>query len=140
LPTITGSDGLIANSFGLIKPPALPNVYAVSFCDPAATNPSSAMAAFITTYKAKYGGLPSNYAPLAYDAVFVAVAAVKQAGSVAPAAVKDALQKVDYTAGACAADYHSDAAHVLIHENQVSHFASDGTSTIVAKYPVPPKS
>jgi ABC-type branched-subunit amino acid transport system substrate-binding protein len=98
------------------------------------------MASFLKAYKAKYGSVPSNYAPLSYDAVYLAVAAVKQAGSVAPNAIKNALSKITYTGGACASSYHSDGAHIMIHENQISHFSSAGTSTIVAKYTVPPKS
>jgi branched-chain amino acid transport system substrate-binding protein len=138
VPTVTGSGGLIAASYGLVQPDALPDLYAVSSCDPAATNATAKLKSFVSDYKAKYDSVPSNYAPLAYDAVYFAVAAVNSAKSTSADKIKSAMEKVNYTGGVCAPAYKSDAAHVLIHQNQISHFAKDGTSEVVAKYQIPP--
>jgi len=51
---------------------------------------------FVSTYEEKYGAAPDALAALAYDAARVLLQAISEAGVDDPAAVRDALQNIEY--------------------------------------------
>lgn len=53
--------------------------------------------AFLAAYQAKYNEVPDALAALAYDAAYLLVAAIEQAGSTDGAAIRDALLAINFT-------------------------------------------
>jgi ABC-type branched-subunit amino acid transport system substrate-binding protein len=138
IPTVSGSEALLAEDEKLIPPKELPNVYSVAACNPAATNASAKLKVFSRKYEAKYGVPPSNFSAEAYDSIYLAAAAAKQAKSTAPAKLKSALASINFKGGICVANYHSDPAHLFVHQVQVNHLTASGGATIVASISYPP--
>jgi branched-chain amino acid transport system substrate-binding protein len=140
IPTVTSEAAQIAVADGLTKGAALNNLYSVAACDPTASNASASLAKFVQSYTAKYHTAPSVLSATAYDAVYFAVAAVKSAGSTSSSALKTAIGKVNFTGGICANQYKSDGGHLLVHENTISKYSSNGSSKNIVTYPAPPVS
>jgi ABC-type branched-subunit amino acid transport system substrate-binding protein len=137
IPTMTsdGVDTTVAS--GLAKGQALANLYASQPCDLTAPSYTARLTSFVSAFKAKYGYVPSQNAAWAYDGVYVAVAAVKHAGSTSPTAVNNALATISVP-GACSTVYKADAAHFMAHTEEISKFSSDGTSKVVKVSTIPP--
>jgi branched-chain amino acid transport system substrate-binding protein len=136
IPTMT-SDGVDTTiSSGLATGQALAKLYASQPCDLTAPSYSSALASFVSAFKAKYGYVPSQNAAWAYDGVNVAVAAVKKAGSTTPSDVNTALSSVSVP-GACSTTYKADAAHFMGHTEEISKFDSSGKATVVKVSTIP---
>jgi ABC-type branched-subunit amino acid transport system substrate-binding protein len=86
--------------------------------------------AWVKAFQAKYGYAPTASSAEAYDAVHLAVAAIEQAKSIDPSAIKAALGTLHDTSGICTTDYHSDAAHNFEHLITVLGWATGTPKTI----------
>ena len=51
---------------------------------------------FVTDYTAKFGTPPGNYASLSYDTIYLLKAAIEKAGTLETAAVRDAVQSIEF--------------------------------------------
>lgn len=71
------------------SPEALNNTYFTNFYSTQDTNPASQ--AFLAAYKKEYNELPDSMAAMGYDAAYLLVDAIKRAGSVDSAKIREAL-------------------------------------------------
>jgi len=134
IPTYDGPSAPIVAGFGMAPGSALEQLHATIPCD-AGDPQTPALKDMAAAYSAKYGKTPSYSAVSAHDAVMVAAAAVREAGSTDPEAVNKALGTVE-VAGACG-DYKADEGHVMFHHATIVDFAADGSSKVVANYDLP---
>lgn len=138
VPTMTSVSIDVAVSGGLVKGNALANTYVSQPCDLLDPGYSPPLAAFVQQYKAKYGDVPSQNAAWAYDAVTLAVAAIKQAKSTNTSDVNKVLGTITFP-GTCGT-YHADGGHALSHESVVSKFDAAGASKVVKQVKLAPTS
>jgi ABC-type branched-subunit amino acid transport system substrate-binding protein len=110
-----GSAGPVANG-GLVDKSAMKNFYSVIPCN--VTDSSRPKTAdYAAAFEKEYGRAPAvAQAAQTYDAVYLAVQAVKAAGSTDHDAVRKALETGSFEGGACASAYKADGAHLLSHE------------------------
>lgn len=135
IPTVQTQSAALNVAKGVVSGDAIAKLYSTQFCN--ATDPGTdAGTAFIAAYQAKYGSPPTANAMVTYDAVRMAAQAVRDAGSTDPAKVRDALQALKFTDGACTKDYHSDGAHVLMHQIVITDFP-DGKAHTIKTYTFP---
>lgn len=125
IPTVTGGAAPYVVQGKLAEGEALSKFYSIDPCNPT-DNPAANVVAWREAYKAKYGEEPTASAGESYDAVYLAVQAIKNAKSIDPNAIKDAINSLKYTDGICSTDYHADGAHTLDHSVAVISWA-DGT-------------
>jgi branched-chain amino acid transport system substrate-binding protein len=139
IPTVSTPGAAIAVTNKLVTGNALSKLYGVSACNlDEPTRPATV--SFVHDYLAKYGYAPSTAAAIAYDSVYIAAEAIKQASSADPAAVRTALDTLKYTGGVCSPNYHSDGAHMLNHDDLVVSFPSGHQHTVASyTYPDEPK-
>jgi len=71
------------------SPEALNNTYFTNFYSTQDTSPASQ--AFVTAYQKEYNQLPDSMAAMGYDAAYLLVDAIKRAGSVDSAKIREAL-------------------------------------------------
>ncbi|HXA61642.1 MAG TPA: ABC transporter substrate-binding protein, partial [Streptosporangiaceae bacterium] len=138
IPTIGSSSTNIAVQYKMVSGDPLKNVYSVVSCDPTQGSQRQLAKDFGTAYQQKYGTVPTDLAADAYDAVWVAKAAIEKAASTDPAAVNKAMAEVTVTDKVvCSDGYHADGAHVLSHDVSVDKFATAGTTQEIQKYTFP---
>lgn len=123
---------VVGEGSGLVSGPILDTVYAWTDCNPLSDDPG--MQRFAETYEERFGAPPTYLAAITYDMVQLAAEAIRQAKSVEPQAVNDAIASITYTDGICMPDYHADGAHVLVHTNTIIHFNQGGTWDEVKSY------
>lgn len=121
IPTMASTAIQIPIASGVVTPSQRENLYSSEPCNPAAPA-NDAMKTFVASYQAEFGEVPSQNAAYAYDAVNVAVAAIKEAKSVDGEKVNAALPKVTF-AGSCS-KYQADEAHVLGHDAQITKYTA----------------
>jgi len=124
VPTMGGASAALALATGIVKPAALPTIYGIDDCVPAAETTGTPKK-FADAYKAKYNQTAGYSAALAYDSLGIIAAAVKSANSTDPKAVADALRKITY-AGACEPGYKADSGQGLHHLSFIESFSSAG--------------
>lgn len=138
IPTIGSSSTNIAVQYKMVSGDPLKNVYSVVSCDPTQGSQRQLAKDFGTAYQQKYGTVPTDLAADAYDAVWVAKAAIEKAASTDPAAINKAMAEVTVTDKVvCSDGYHADGAHVLSHDVSVDKFAAAGTTQEIQKYTFP---
>jgi branched-chain amino acid transport system substrate-binding protein len=123
IPTVTGGAAPYVVQGKLAKTNALAKFYSVDPCNPA-DNSAANVVTWRDAYKAKYNEPANASAAEAYDAVYLAVAAIKKAQSIDPQKIKDAIGSLKYTEGICTTDFHADGAHNLMHSNTVISWAT----------------
>lgn len=129
IPTVQTQSAALNVANGVVSGDAIKKLYSAQFCN-AADPGTEAGAAFIAAYQKKFGSAPTANAMVTYDAVRIAAQAVRQAGSTDAAKVRDALESLKYTDGACTPDYHADGAHVLMHQIAMVDFPNGKEHTI----------
>ena len=113
IPTITGGAAPYIVDGKLAAGSAIKKLYSIDPCNPTPSTPR--VANWIKSFEAKYGAPPTASSAESYDAVYLAVAAIKAARSIDPDKVRAAIESLHYTNGICTNDYHADAAHDLMH-------------------------
>ncbi|MEK8022238.1 MAG: ABC transporter substrate-binding protein [Candidatus Hydrogenedentota bacterium] len=88
-----GGDGIASSDLWTIGRDAVLGTFVVSYFHPG--NPDTAVQDFVKRFKDKYGREPDVWAAQAYDAARVLADAVKRAGTVDGAKVRDALAATD---------------------------------------------
>ena len=136
IPTMASDAVDTTVTAGLAKGQALANLYASQPCDLSSPSYSKTLASFASAFEAKYNYVPSQNAAWTYDAVNIAVAAVKKAGSATPSNVNTALGQVSMP-GACSATYKADPAHFMGHSEEISKFNNQGQTTVVKVATIP---
>lgn len=136
IPVVGGTPATIAVNGGLVEGKAIDNLYTVDYCNPHDSSRPQ-LAKFTEEYRKRYNATPNPEAVLTYDAVYVAVEAVKAAGSTDPGAIRDALRTLKYTDGACDSEYRADGAQILHHQLVIADYSADGTAKTVKTYTVP---
>lgn len=102
VPTVSlGIATIVANN-KLVDEPLLENLYASTWCNPIGDQPE-----WSKKYVDKFGDDATAYAAFMYDSVYLAKAAVEEAGTTEPSAVAEALSEVEYTDGVCYQEYKS---------------------------------
>jgi branched-chain amino acid transport system substrate-binding protein len=138
VPLIGSSSTNIAVQYKLVAGQVLKNVYSVVSCDPTSGSKRQPAKDFGTLYQQKYGTVPTDLAADAYDAVWVAKAAIEKAGSTDPAAINAAMAQVSVTDKVvCSGVYKADGAHVMSHEVSIDKFSTAGTTQEVQTYTFP---
>jgi len=89
-----GANALVNESTIKLAGPASNGVIAATTF--VATNPAANAQEFVKKYQAKYGEQPNDHAPLYYDMVMAANAAVEKAGSTDSSKLTTALHQVEY--------------------------------------------
>ena len=134
IPTVTGGAAPYIVDGNLAKGAAIKNLYSIDPCNPTPTSPR--VTAWIKSFEAMYGAPPTASSAEAYDAVYLAVAAIKAARSIDPDKVRAAIESLHYTNGICTNDYHADGAHDLMHSVTVIAWATGvGKTEAVIKTP-----
>ena len=106
---------------------AFNNVYWTNHYDPTDTDP--AVQAFVAAFTEMWGSTPNAISALAYDAVYMYKLAIEKAGSVDPAAVRDALADPTTTFSGVTGTFAFNAETGTPSKGAVIlSFASDGTS------------
>jgi branched-chain amino acid transport system substrate-binding protein len=123
IPTVTGGAAPYVVQGKLAKANALAKFYSIDPCNPA-DNSAANVVTWRNAYEAKYKEPANASAAEAYDAVYLAVAAIKKAQSIDPQKIKDAIGSLKYTEGICTTDFHADGAHNLMHSNTVISWAT----------------
>jgi branched-chain amino acid transport system substrate-binding protein len=113
VPTITGGAAPYIVDGKLASAAAIKQLYSIDPCNPTPSTPR--IASWIKSFEARYGQPPTASSAESYDAVYLAVAAIKAARSIDPDKVRAAIESVHYTNGICTNDYHADGAHELMH-------------------------
>ena len=121
----------------LVKGPALANAYAVfTGCVLASDSDRPGIGAFYDAYKAEFGEEPNQGALQTYNGVWIIKNAIEMAGSTDPAAVNEALGKLQLTPDdgiLCEDDIHADGAHYFFHDTVVAKYHEDGSSEEVSR-------
>src|SRR4030066_70474 len=94
---IIGGDGWDSPKLIEIGGKALEGCYYSNHYSP--DDPDPLVQSFVLEFKAKYGELPDAMAPLGYDAAMVLFEAIKRAGSLDPAKVRDEIAKTKEFSG-----------------------------------------
>ena len=123
IPTVTGGAAPYVVQGKLAKANALAKFYSIDPCNPTDSTAANVVS-WRDAYKAKYNEPANASAAEAYDAVYLAAAAIKQAQSIDPQKIKDAIGALKYTDGICSTDFHADGAHNLMHSNTVISWAT----------------
>jgi branched-chain amino acid transport system substrate-binding protein len=128
IPVIGGGSTQVMVSNKLAEGDLLANLYGVDDCnvggDPQTLD-------FAAAWSTEYGYPASGTAALFYDSLFVAKQAIEDAQSTDPGAIRDALEKVQFS-GVCH-NYKGDAkTHDLAKSVSVAKFNTDGTTTPIA--------
>ncbi len=138
IPTMTGASGPIVVANELASGKAINNFLTALPCNPAGTD-SAELLEFNKRFEAKFGEAPSNLSAQAYDAVYVAKAAIAEAGT-DPVKVNEVLSTLAVDTGdgiVCSSAYQADGSHVLNHQVNIAQYAADGTSKTVATLETP---
>lgn len=93
VPLLTGTNGIVSPLFAQ-KAEQADNVIAVEMVQP--LDKLKDWKAFQRSYQLRFGGEINPYAPLAYDAAQVLIAAIKQADSLNPAHITTALHEIKF--------------------------------------------
>ncbi len=118
---IIGGNGFNSPKLAEIAGPAAEGAISGSAWNVASTFPASAD--FVEAFNAEYGGDPDQFAAQAYTATWAAATAIKNAGSVDHAAVRDAIAQIkdmDSPLGVFSFDANRDPVHdavVLVVQN-----------------------
>jgi branched-chain amino acid transport system substrate-binding protein len=137
IPTLSGGSAAIVADNKLATGAAIAKLYAALSCNPSGAA-SGALATFASAYKQRFGENATEEAASAYDAVYVAKAAIEAAGSTDPAAIQSALGRITVTDHiVCSTKYHADGAHNLDHDITISSYSSDGSSKVVKSLTTP---
>ena len=94
---IIGGDGWDSPKLIEIGGKALEGCYYSNHYSP--DDPDPLVQSFVVEFKAKYGELPDAMAPLGYDAAMILFEAIKRAGSLDPAKVRDEIAKTKEYSG-----------------------------------------
>ena len=94
---IIGGDGWDSPKLIEIGGKALEGCYYSNHYSP--DDPDPLVQSFVLEFKAKYGELPDAMAPLGYDAAMILFEAIKRAGSLDPAKVRDEIAKTKEFSG-----------------------------------------
>ena len=138
IPTIGSSSTNIAVQYKMVSGDPLKNVYSVVSCDPTQGSQRRQAKDFGTLYQQKYGTVPTDLAADAYDAVWVAKAAIEKAGSTDPAAINKAMAQIKVTDKVvCSDGYQADGSHILSHDVSIDKFSTTGTTQEIEKYTFP---
>jgi len=128
---------IFQSSVGATKPvldvagPAAVGAYAVVTYTP--DNPNQKVQSFISAYKAKYNAEPPDFfAPLAYDAVYMAAKALEQAGSTDPVKFRDAYRSIKGFAGATGLTYTVESNGDTVTELLLIKILEGGKTEVVA--------
>ena len=105
---IFGGDGWESSSLVPIGGKALEGCYFSTHYSPESTSP--AVQNFVKAYKAKYNQTPDAMAALGYDSAMILADAMKRAGTIDPAKVRDAL--------AATKDFHGVTGDITIDANR----------------------
>lgn len=135
IPTMQTQSAALNVANGVVEGDAIANLLSAQFCN-AADPGTEAGGRFIDAYQAKYGAAPTANAMVTYDAVRFAAAAIEAANSTDPAKIRDAIATIKFSDGACTTDYHSDGAHVLMHQILIIDFP-EGKGRTLKTYTFP---
>ncbi len=137
IPTLSGGSAALVAANKLTTGAAIAKLYGALSCNPTGAT-SGPLASFAATYQQRWGEKPTEEAASAYDAVYVAKAAIEAAGSTDPGAVNNALGRITVTDHiVCSSKYHADGAHNLDHDVSISSYSSDGSSKVVKTLTTP---
>jgi branched-chain amino acid transport system substrate-binding protein len=104
-------------------------------CVPAADDRPEVQA-FVEKFTEKYGYRPNWAAAEAYDAIYIAKAAIERAESTEPDAVAAAIKETDHE-GMCDPAYRADAGNALNHNQDIVTWDADGVPTLVKRNVLP---
>jgi branched-chain amino acid transport system substrate-binding protein len=98
LPTFVA--GLQPGTYASLNYDGFGTIYNRNQCIPSAAE-SGSLAEWSDAYEAEFGSVPTEYAAIAYDGIMVLAAAIEQAQSTDPAAIKTALDALPLMQGVC---------------------------------------
>jgi branched-chain amino acid transport system substrate-binding protein len=138
IPLIGSSSTNIAVQYKMVSGDPLKNVYSVVSCDPTQGSQRQQAKDFGAAYQQKYGTVPTDLAADAYDAVWVAKAAIEKAGSTSPDAINKAMAQIKVTDKVvCSQGYQADGSHIMSHDVSIDKFSTAGTTQEIETYTFP---
>lgn len=129
IPTMQTQSAALSVANNVVSGAAIEHLYSAQFCNAAAPD-TSAGKSFASAYQAKYNATSTANAIITYDMVKFAVAAIQKAKSTSPDKVLQAMGGLHFSDGGCTADYHTDGAHVLMHQIQIVNFPGSKETTL----------
>lgn len=129
IPTVASRSGSFVFTYGTAAGPAISKLYGIQSCNPGSDSPEWAK-----KYEEKFGQPSDDAAASTYDEVHIAVAAVLQAQTTEPEAVRSALEELTYTDGICSTDYHVQGDANVMNHNQIAVSFAGETPKTVAHY------
>ena len=129
LPFMTTESGAVTLSQGLIDPETAAEMYAVSQCNPPA---SDRAAQLVSDYEAAYGITPDGNAAGVYDTIFMIKHVIEDIQTTDPEAIRDALREVSYDGQCTNFRGHPDT-HDLSTDTVILDRADDGSVSVVTE-------